>query len=154
MENKWIEIAWQEFQLLQQIVDRQMGVRWRIRGWLLGLQTALTIALYTEKVDTSIYLLIALFGTSVAWILEMSENFVTSECIKRQAEIEDTINAHICESKIPDGFYVLRTTAILKKTSELIPSLKFIGLCLFKPRRIFILLIFVLLPLLVTCAVS
>ncbi|MEN8134310.1 MAG: hypothetical protein ABFS18_02070 [Thermodesulfobacteriota bacterium] len=149
MEKEWIKLAWQEFQLLQQIIDRQMNIRWRIRGWLLGLQTALAVALYTERLDSSIFLSIALFATAVAWFLEMSENFVTSECIKRQTLIEDSINSQYPKDNPPQGFSVLGTSSVLKKTSELLPSLKYIGYSLLKPRRLFILLIFVLLPLLI-----
>lgn len=149
MEKEWIKLAWQEFQLLQQIIDRQMAIRWRIRGWLLGLQTALSVALYTERLDSSIFLSIALFATLVAWLLEMSENFITSECIKRQTLIEDSINSQYPNDDPPPGFFVLGISSALKKTSELLPSLKYIGSSLLRPRRLFILLIFVLLPLLI-----
>lgn len=149
MEKNWADLAWQEFQLLQQIIDRQMGIRWRLRGWLLGLLSALTVALYTDKIDSSSYLIIAVFATIVAWILEMSENFVTSECIIRQTLIENAINTHFKEINPPTGFALLGISSSLKKTSQLGPSIKFIASCLIKPRRLFILLVFILLPLLV-----
>jgi hypothetical protein len=71
----WKELAWEEFKLLQGIINRQMEIRWKIRTWLLTVHGALVLALGSRNLDPAKYVMVAIIATFISWCIEMSENF-------------------------------------------------------------------------------
>lgn len=148
MTANWREQAWEEFKLLQGIIDRQMSTRWKIRAWLLGFQAALTVGLFSDKTDKDAFIWSALGGALIAWVLEMSENFVIAQAIKRQSSIEMALKSP-SDSEVPDGFSPVGVCAALEITAKGWPTICYTLSCLKKIRRLLVLLLFILLPVVV-----
>jgi len=149
MSIKWQDQVWKEFELLQGIIDRQMTARWQIRAWLLAFQGALTVALFTDKLNQKAFLWSAIAGTVIAWVLEMSENFVIAKAIERQNEIETVLRDRYSEAAPPADFQLLSTCAKLKDTAHGWPTILYIFSCIGDFRRVLILLFFLMFPIVV-----
>lgn len=149
MNISWIDLAWEEFKLLQSVIDRQMSVRWHIRGSLLALQAALTVAVFTEKLPRDSFFLGCVVATAFAWFLEMVENFVIAQAITRQRTIEDAINDSGLDRLPPSGFRLPDVCHTLAPTAHGWPTVKYVASCFIKPRRLLVLTIFMGLPVIV-----
>lgn len=145
MNTNWSELAWDEFKILQGIIDRQMSVRWHIRGSLLALQAALTAAVFTEKLPINSFFWGCVAATIFAWLLEMVENFVISKAVYRQTEIEAALSKG-CTTEAPAGFRVPMICESLRVTSHGWDTIKYVISCLVKLRRLLVLAIFLGLP--------
>lgn len=152
--NQWQDQVWKEFELLQRIIDRQMAARWQIRAWLLAFQGALTVALFSEKIDKSAFIWAALAGTVIAWALEMSENFVIAKAIDRQTKIESALRENFVAAAPPADFQLINICDTLKVTAQGWPTIVYIFSCLVKFRRLLILFFFLVLPLVVGLLLS
>lgn len=149
MTNQWQDQVWKEFEILQGIIDRQMTARWQIRAWLLTFQGALTVALFTDKIDKNAFLWAAIAGTAIAWALEMSENFVIAKAIDRQAKIECALRDNYTAVAPPADFQILFICGTLQETAKGWPTIVYIFSCLGNFRRVLILLFFLTLPVVV-----
>ncbi len=145
----WIDLAWEEFKLLQSVIDRQMSVRWHIRGSLLALQAALTVAVFTEKLPRDSFFWGCVAATVFAWLLEMVENLVIAQAITRQRCIEDAINVSGLDKSPPLGFRLPDVCHTLAPSAYGWPTVKYVVGCLIKPRRLLVLAIFMGLPVIV-----
>jgi hypothetical protein len=145
----WRDLAWEEFKLLQGIINRQMEIRWKIRTWLLTVQGTLVLALFTNKLDSKWYVRIALIATSISWCIEMSENFVITECVKRQSSIENTLKPHFTAWNPPYYVPSPEICAVLEKTQKGIPTFLYIIRSLIRLRRLIVYALFVAIPVLI-----
>jgi hypothetical protein len=148
MSANWKDQSWDEFKLLQGIIDRQMSTRWKIRAWLLGFQAALTVGLFSDKTDKDAFFWSAIGGALIAWVLEMSENFVAQQAIKRQSEIEKALNS-TPSNDMPENFSRVGVCSALAVTAKGVPTILYMLSCLKKVRRVLILLLFISMPVLV-----
>src|ERR1700736_5084291 len=114
-------LAWEEFQLLQGIINRQMEIRWKIRMWLLTVQGALLFAVGSNKLGSNWYLGAAIAATCLSWYIEMSENFVIAKSVKRQDDIEGMLSGNA-----QDSFPSPQICTSLKETEEGGPTLRYV----------------------------
>jgi len=142
----WQEHAWREFELLQGIVDRQMSIRWQLRAWLLAFHAALTVALFSEKLDPNAFLWAAIAGAVIAWTLEMSEDFVIDRAVSRQTEIEHALSIAYAADEPPRDYAIVAICGSLETTARGWPTILYIGSCFGNFRRVLILVFFLALP--------
>ena len=143
---EWRDFAWEEFKLLQGIINRQMEIRWKIRTWLLTVQGGLVIGLGSKKLDSREYVRLAVAVTLISWLIEMSENFVINECVNRQRSIELTVNKR---ATTPENVWIPAICKSLEKTEKGFPTLWYIIKSFIRLRRLIVYSLFIVIPVLI-----
>ncbi|UCE59909.1 MAG: hypothetical protein JSU63_20995 [Phycisphaerales bacterium] len=88
-------VALEELKLLQAIIARQDQMRFRIKTWATTIFSALSLALFTEKIElsTSSFLLAALLVSGLFWALDAIYRTSEERAIRRAKVVEECIES-------------------------------------------------------------